>query len=109
MTAKEVFQSLIELYKSITLEHIKERSSSHMCGGSVLNSLTGFGCQNECILCKAAEYNCSLCYWAKHNNVIKACINENYKKIVDTRKALDLYNALQERIQIMEELLNKNE
>jgi len=107
------FIELIETYKSITLELLKEkwnyqRNSSH----ETMNSITGFGNMLTCKLCKKSILFCSTCIYTKlykfDNIEIHSCIHTPYyEKIKLSTSPETLYKALQGRIKFMEKLLKQ--
>ena len=117
-------EKLLSKYKEITLEQLEERFESlnaKLCrecsGGNVMESFTGFGSCSTCMLCIEAKkllpnYSnhykdfCEYCVYTLSNDVCYPyCLDELYNKIVYSSNAKELYEALQERINYLEQTI----
>lgn len=114
----EAAKELLAHYKSLTLNELKfqwdkymeEYECDYINGGNVLGEITGFGCTGSCPLCRACNTNCNQCIYSLGREYDGfgdfPCINESYHKIADALSADELYEALQYRIEGIENLLN---
>lgn len=116
-------KKLLSKYKEITLEQLEERFESlntklcRECSGAiVMESFTGFGSCSTCILCleakklspKLSNYRedfCEHCIYKFSNVCYPYCLDELYDKIVRSSNAKELYEALQERINYLEQTI----
>lgn len=115
-------EKLLSKYKEITLEQLEERFESlkvkldRDCNGeSVLKSFTGFGTCSTCILCIEAkklshsnycEDFCNHCvYKLSSISYYPYCLDDLYNKISLSFNAKELYEALQERITYLEQII----
>jgi hypothetical protein len=57
------FKGLIDRYESIILEEISKEWGAHGLAFWVARKLTGFGSQEKCTLCCAAQGDCSKCVY----------------------------------------------
>ena len=112
----EAAKELIDKYQSITLEHLKslwekevEQNPEYVIdGGWVLSLITGFG-SSACILCKAANQNCSLCihsYSPNRNLLEMPCTDELYCNMREAKTPEELYGYIQNRINYLNELIS---
>lgn len=117
-------EKLLSKYKEITLEQLEERFKllntelRRECHGwNVMESFTGFGSCSTCILCleakKLSHSNsngckdcCDYCVYKLNDIPYPYCIDKLYDKIVDSSNAKELYEALQERINYLEQIIN---
>lgn len=113
-------KKLIDKYKSITLEQLKnlweKESNDHpdyiINGGWILELITGFG-SCACILCKAANQNCNICIHKYKYNLkssseydICFCIDNLYIEMKSTETYKELYECIQKRIKYLEKLIS---
>lgn len=116
-------EKLLSKYKEITLEQLEERFESlnaKLCrdchGSSVMESFTGFGSCSTCILCQEAKKlshsnsnglkdSCEYCVYKLNDISYPYCLDEIYDKIVYSSNAKELYEALQERINYLEQII----
>lgn len=114
---------LLSKYKEITLEQLEERFEllkvklDRECNGeTVLESFTGFGSCSTCILCIEAkklsntssnycEDFCNYCVYKLNNAYYPYCLDDLYNKISFSFNAKELYKALQERINYLEQTI----
>lgn len=94
---------LLEKYKSITLEELKEKYEkyAYITGFHVLNAITGFGSTKDCILCQEVYSVCSNCIYSfrSNNKYIRShCMDTIYQEMSEALSAEGLYNAIQKRI-----------
>jgi hypothetical protein len=126
---KKEFIELLEKYKAITIRHIEDSIKrwgviEGYCGFgfAVMFKLTGFGSFESCKLCiEASElyekipqtkgwfiYLCNYCYWK--TATLHKCShgkNENsYDAIHNAKNKTELFEAIQMRIERMEDVLN---
>lgn len=116
-------ERLLSKYKEITLEQLEERFESlkiKLCrecdGETVIESFTGFGSCSTCILCLEAkklshtnsnyfEDFCGHCVYKLNSTHYPYCIDDLYNKISFSYNAKELYEALQERINYLEQTI----
>lgn len=109
-------KELIDKYQSITLEQLQslwesESEQNLECvinGGWVLSLITNFG-SCACILCKAANQNCTLCIH-KHNpdwdHCGNPCMDGLYCKMEEAKTPEELYGYIQNRIECLKTLVS---
>lgn len=114
-------KELIDKYQSITLEQLKslwekEVEQNPECvidGGWVLSLITNFG-SCACILCKAANQNCTLCIhsYSPNRNLLETpctdalyCTDELYCNMEESRTPEELYGYIQNRIKYLKYLI----
>jgi hypothetical protein len=118
----EVLLKLIEEYKEITLELLKSLfNDENTRGDDVMNLITGFGNINTCSICKDAKqrsigdrlYDCEFCIYRKLFSESESdklyCLDESYDNIAKAESAEELYHAIQERIQVLEQAIKDYE
>lgn len=96
------FKILLSKYKEITLKDIKiyQRKKDIYY---YLKDKTGFGNTKTCILCKLG---CANCLYAKiTNDLFISCITKTYRKMDTALTPLQLYNAIQKRIKVLEAVI----
>ena len=59
----EAAKKLIDRYRSITVDEVKNIWTGHNTGELVARRLTGFGRKNQCSLCQSVKKKCSLCIY----------------------------------------------
>ena len=95
-------KKLLEKYKSITLEELKEKYEKYpyITGFHVLNAMTGFGSIKDCIICQKACNICSNCIYSFRQDVQKwnPCMDIIYQEMAEALSAKELFNAIQKRI-----------
>lgn len=112
---------LLELYQSITIEHIKQvydmltsQSNKHIFGHDVLEQLTGFGSYDSCKLCTEAKLIsnskdprvfCKHCIYADSHYDDFYCIDVTYTAICDADTPEEIYEALQDRLNYLKQTL----
>lgn len=108
---KRQFTNLIKKYKSFSLSFLEERCNKAKEEGItyiglwVLNKLTGFGFSSSCKLCCTECKYCMHSIKYKEGKMMFFCMNETYQKMEDAKTAKQLYDALQERVKYMKEIL----
>lgn len=108
-------KDLLERYKNITLEKLKNEYDDkiHLYPKHVLQDLTGFGATTTCTLCLAAAELVSsttsgtYCHKCVHSiNKINEgefyCLDSTYEAIYEAKTIEELYDAIQLRIQVLE-------
>lgn len=116
----EALLKLIEKYKGISLELLKGFfNEENTLGGEVMFLITGFGDTEKCSICKDAKqkapkpsyYNCEYCIYKKlfPNTDSLYCLDESYDNITKAESAEELYEAIQERIQVLEQAIKDYE
>ena len=116
-------EKLLSKYKEITLEQLEERFESlnaKLCkecnGANIMESFTGFGSCSTCMLCLEAKKLspnppnfckdvCDYCVYKLSNGHYPYCLDELYDNIADSSSAKELYEALQERINYLEQTI----
>lgn len=116
-------EKLLSKYKEITLEQLEERFESlkiKLCrecdGKDIMESFTGFGSCSTCVLCIEArkllhtnlnhwEDFCGHCVYKLNSTHYPYCIDDLYNKIIFSSNAKELYEALQERINYLEQTI----
>lgn len=118
----EALLKLIEKYKGISLEQLKGLfNEENTSGDDVMRLVTGFGDTLSCSICedarqkayKGQRYNCEYCIYRKlfpnTNPNSLYCINESYYRISEADTAEELYEAIQERIRVLEQAIKDYE
>ena len=113
-------RKLLEKYQSITLDELTviwlklELDNKEIKGEDVLAEITGFGCMSTCMLCKEAktltndiEYYCNHCIYSIHgsHSMDMFCLDNTYHAIADARNEKQLFNAIQNRIKYLKEVI----
>ena len=97
----EAAKELLERYKSITLEQLKDIYKKHPDweGQRVMKSITGFG-TIHCPICAGVSKGCEECIYSFRivNNWDIPCMGIIYREMEESTSAEELYNALQKRI-----------
>ena len=125
----ETLLKLIEQYKSITLAQLEEAfiTNQGICGSSIMSKLTGFGSHEHCIICQSAlqrkkeahditidvyDNACDYCIYKQFpvgtNRDSLHCLDNTFRAISLSHTADELYQALQARINKLENLINGN-
>lgn len=117
-------RKLLEKYQSITLDELTmvwlklELDNEEIKGEDVLAEITGFGCTGTCILCKEAktltndiESYCNHCIYSIHGSpsMDMFCLDNTYHAIADARNEKQLFNAIQNRIKYLKEIIDSYE
>lgn len=114
----EAFKALLAHYKSITLTELQYQwqKLEEDCdfdytadGGDVMGGITGFGTTGSCTLCQACNCVCAECVHSlspDYNGIEYPCLNRSYLEMDEATCPEDLYDAIQDRIEYMEGLLN---
>lgn len=118
----EALLKLIEEYKGISLELLKGFfNEESMTGDDVMRFITGFGDTQSCSICEDArqktymplKYPCECCIYRKlfpnTDPDSLYCTNESYYSISEAENAEELYEAIQERIQVLEQAIEDYE
>ncbi len=109
-------KELIDKYQSITLEQLKslwciesEQNPNWTIDGEwILNLITGFG-SCACLLCKAANQNCTLCIHQYNPSWYYkgcACMDNLYRQMKEAMTPEELYGYIQKRIIYLNELIS---
>lgn len=109
----EAAKELLEKYKSVTLEelkqvfkHLQEEENDVIDGDMVLNTITGFGETSTCLLCKAVNGICENCIYSfRLNEKPIPCIDIIYGRICNSETAEELYQYLQQRISYLSHVI----
>ena len=117
-------RKLLEKYQSITLDELTviwlklELDNEEIKGKDVLAEITGFGCMDTCMLCKEAktftndiESYCNHCIYSIHGSpsMDMFCLDNTYHAIADARNEKQLFNAIQNRIKYLKEIIDSYE
>lgn len=121
----EAAKELVKLYRSITkkrlkkvyktlLEENKDNEYLKVGYGVVLSRITGFGGKFTCHLCKPINVQCHKCihgqpYIEGESTICKCVEHETYKNIVGSQSINELYEAILDRADYIESLINKLE
>lgn len=121
----EAAKELVKLYRSITkkqltevyktlLKENKDNKYSKVDYDDVLSRITGFGGTSTCHLCKPINAQCHKCihgqpYIEGESTICKCVEHETYKNIVGSRSINELYEAILDRADYIESLINKLE
>lgn len=113
----ESAKELVELYRSITIEQLKEvynklytEDGAYFEG--VIHEITGFGSVRTCHLCKPINGFCPDCIHGQGESytMVCPCINdETYENIENAESIQDLYDAIQARADYIESLIKRVE
>lgn len=104
-------KELLEKYKSITLEELKEKYEkkyAYTTGFHVLNAITGFGSIKDCILCQKVYCRCCNCIYSFRidNKKLKGpCVDIIYQEMMSALSAEELFNAIQKRISYLTKVI----
>lgn len=94
-------KELLEIYKSITLEQLKDIYKRHPDweGLVVMSIITDFG-TIYCPICKGASHVCKNCIYSFRivNKRDTPCMDIIYKEMKNATSAEELFNAIQKRI-----------
>ena len=110
----EAAKELVELYRNITIEQLKEvyeklcENGEDIFFEDVLHDITGFGSISSCHLCQPIEGRCSQCIHGEGLATTggSPCIyDETYENITDAESIEDLYDAIQDRADYIESLI----
>ena len=114
-------KELLAKYKSITIDQITEvynkmieQEEDIMPNGyDVMEQITGFSSTVKCMLCQEAKklvqkniYYCQCCIYTINSVFDYLCIEETYRAIGDAHTPEDIYNALQARIEFLNQTIN---
>lgn len=118
----EALLKLIEKYKEISLELLKSLfNEENTTGYEVMELITGFGNIDSCSICEDARqksfkslgYPCKYCIYRKlfpnSDPDSLYCLNESYHHISEAETAEELYEAIQERIKVLEQAIKNYE
>jgi len=101
------FKDLLERYKTITLEEIREAFARKKNISHAKAALTGFGEVSTCTLCDNIDTLCHYCAWGPD---VRACYRglqkETYKLIEEAHTPEELLAAYRARAEHMEKHLN---
>lgn len=111
------FKALKKKYESITLSQL-EKFPKNMISNEVLNILTGYGDEQKCSLCKAAEkreYECERCMYSlilSTSDNRYACTDGDNGKSMDAisdakKDRKKLLRAIKSRAKRMDKVLEK--
>lgn len=114
----EALLKLIEKYKGISLELLKSSfNGENTSGDDVMRLVTGFGDIESCSICEDARqkaskplyHPCEYCIYRKlfpnTDPDSLYCANDSYYSIVEAENAEELYEAIQERIKVLEQAI----
>lgn len=97
----EAAKELLEKYKSITIEQLKDiyKKRPDWEGQVVMSIITGFG-TIYCPLCKEAPNGCKECIYSFRivNSWDIPCMDIIYREMSNATSAEELFNAIQKRI-----------
>lgn len=118
----EALLKLIEEYKGISLELLKGLfNEENTTGDDVMRLVTGFGDMQSCSICEDARqkagkplyHPCECCIYRKlfpnTDPDSLYCTNDSYYNISEAENAEELYEAIQERIQVLEQAIEDYE
>lgn len=101
-------KELLEIYKSITLEQLKDKFKlfPYLTGKGILKRITRFG-SSDCILCRGAHCVCKNCIYSfRIKNIWDTpCMDIIYKEIEEASEAEELFNAIQKRISYLTHII----
>ena len=103
----EAAKKLLEKYKSITLENLKQKYKIFpgYNGKRIMQTFTDFGTV-FCIICKSANNVCSNCIYSFRNeNPVHQCMDIIYKEMSNATSAEELFNAIQKRISYLTHII----
>lgn len=116
----EAAKKLVKLYRSITKKQLTEvyktllEENEDIDYGNVLSRITGFGGTYTCHLCKPINTQCHKCihgqpYIEGESTICKCVEHETYGNIVSSQSINELYEAILDRADYIESLINKLE
>ena len=103
----EAAKELLEMYKSITLENLKQKYKIFpgYNGKRIMQTFTDFGTV-FCIICKSANNVCSNCIYSfRKENPALQCIDIIYREMSNATSAEELFNAIQKRISYLTHII----
>lgn len=120
MTNIKSAQQLLEQYKALTLEQLKQAydPSKHVACHQVLGSITGFGDYKTCQLCAEArqltgsknpKIFCNVCIYNDGHFDQLYCVDDTYEAMVDAETLEELFVAIQNRIIYLEQTIKDYE
>lgn len=111
VTNLQAAKELLAHYKSLTLTELEiqwekvskdyeDSEEPFINGGDVMNGITGFGTVGSCPLCNACNTNCEFCIYSVFVKTFEdyPCLDTTYFDVEDSMNPQDLYDALQFRI-----------
>lgn len=111
----EAAKELLERYRNVTLEELKQvfkdfQENYQECdiidGDTVLNVLTGFGDPSTCLLCKAVNGVCEDCVYSfRINEENIPCLDTIYNRMCNSETAEEVYHYLQQRISYLSHVI----
>ena len=114
----EALLKLIEKYKEVSLELLKSSfNEENTTGDDVMRFVTGFGDTQSCSICEDARQKalkdqrnyCECCIYRKlfpnTDPDSLYCTNDSYYSISEAENAEELYEAIQERIKVLEQAI----
>ena len=124
----ETLLKLIEQYKSITLGQLEYlfTHTPNVTGAAILGNLTGFGSSQTCSICREAEQRTNInkeeldtiqqvcnsciykCFPLNTDDDSHYCLDKTFRAISHAKTAEELYQAIQARINKLENLINGN-
>lgn len=98
---------LSKKYKSIKLRNItsiQDRYPPHCRSLYISNTLTGFGTEVSCSVCKPSKGNCHLCIWdmTEHRRCYET---KTYKNILKAKTSKELWHAYKARAKFIDEVI----
>ena len=112
-------KELLANYKAITLDQIikihaeiTEQEDIIPSGYDIMEKLTGFSSVSKCMLCQEAQklannnHNfCKYCIYINSDEIYDyySCVNETYKALGEAYTPEKIYDALQDRIEFLEQ------
>lgn len=118
----EALLKLIEKYKGISLELLKSLfNEENTTGDDVMRLVTGFGDTQSCSICgdarqkarKPLYHPCEYCIYKKlfpnTDPDSLYCTNDSYYCMSEAENAEELYEAIQERIKVLEQAIEDYE
>ena len=101
-------KELLERYKNITLEQLKDIYKRHPDweGLGVMSSITDFG-TIYCLICEGASHVCKKCIYSFRivNKWDVPCMDIIYNEMKNATSAEELFNALQKRISYLNHII----
>lgn len=111
----EAAKELLEKYKNVTLEELKQvfknfqenyQEGDIIDGHIVLNTITGFGETSTCLLCRSVNEVCEDCVYSfRLNERNIPCLDVIYDRICNSTTAEELYQYLQQRISYLSHII----
>lgn len=104
---------LVDKYRSITLEELKELGKDNHCDipHCILKMITGFGDTRTCSICQSVNVECNNCIYSfkkpKQDDWYYCLDDITFGNICDSKTYEELLEAINKRADYIEDLVNR--